>query len=336
MLTDKPILNISQIERYKKEMYLTDFADCFLSNRGFRVERQFTIHRTFEYRLTPDTKLKEAIESNFDYNEKCAEGGIFNTSVSLRNSYEHRLDVLGIGYGMELVGIEIKSCWEDFRSDKKWPSYMDFVNRMYVLADEPTAVKIAAYLKDPNQYIKDGLGKWCDFILHCRPKSRMSFAAPANPICAGVIAAMDDGSMKIIKKATRLPADGNTRKNVTAFIESSFGAFSECDLAGTIRASGGSNGGGSETLILDISHRGDVVREYENTSPTLTARMGTGGNNVPCLLERSVRKLMPIECERLQGFPDDWTRISHKGKSKEFCPDGPRYKAVGNSWASNC
>lgn len=60
MLTDKPILNISQIERYKKEMYLTDFADCFLSNRGFRVERQFTIHRTFEYRLTPDTKLKEA------------------------------------------------------------------------------------------------------------------------------------------------------------------------------------------------------------------------------------------------------------------------------------
>ena len=125
----------------------------------------------------------------------------------------------------------------------------------------------------------------------------------------------------------------STRKNVAAYVESSFGTFCECDLGGTIRASGGSNGGGSETLILDISHRNDVVREYENTSPTLTARMGTGGNNVPCLLERSVRKLTPIECERLQGFPDDWTRINHKGKSKEFCPDGPRYKAVGNSWA---
>lgn len=124
------------------------------------------------------------------------------------------------------------------------------------------------------------------------------------------------------------------RKDTASFIESSFGAFRETDdQAGTLKASGGVIGGGSETLIIDISHRGDVVREYENTSPTLTARMGTGGNNVPCLLERSVRKLMPIECERLQGFPDDWTRISHKGKSKEFCPDGPRYKAVGNSWA---
>lgn len=97
---------------------------------------------------------------------------------------------------------------------------MDFVNRMYVLADEPTAVKIATYLKDPNQYIKNGLGKWCDFILHCRPKSRMSFAAPANPICAGVIAAMDDGTTKIIKKATRLPADGKTTELVNAVARS--------------------------------------------------------------------------------------------------------------------
>lgn len=125
------------------------------------------------------------------------------------------------------------------------------------------------------------------------------------------------------------------RKDTASFIESSFGAFRETDdQAGTLKASGGviGVGGGSETLIIDISHSCDVIRECGDTSPTLTARMGTGGNNVPCLLERSVRKLMPIECERLQGFPDDWTRINHKGKSKEFCPDGPRYKAVGNSW----
>lgn len=46
-----------------------------------------------------------------------------------------------------------------------------------------------------------------------------------------------------------------------------------------------------------------------------------------------VRKLMPIECERLQGFPDDWTKIPYKGKDAEQCPDGPRYKAIGNSMA---
>jgi DNA (cytosine-5)-methyltransferase 1 len=48
----------------------------------------------------------------------------------------------------------------------------------------------------------------------------------------------------------------------------------------------------------------------------------------------AIRRLTPKECERLQGFPDDWTKIHyHKnGKSKE-CPDGPRYKACGNSMA---
>lgn len=46
-----------------------------------------------------------------------------------------------------------------------------------------------------------------------------------------------------------------------------------------------------------------------------------------------VRRLTPKECERLQGFPDDWTRIPYRGKPVEGCPDGPRYKAVGNSMA---
>jgi DNA (cytosine-5)-methyltransferase 1 len=46
-----------------------------------------------------------------------------------------------------------------------------------------------------------------------------------------------------------------------------------------------------------------------------------------------VRRLTPRECERLQGFPDDWTRIQWKGKKPEECPDGHRYKAIGNSMA---
>lgn len=93
--------------------------------------------------------------------------------------------------------------------------------------------------------------------------------------------------------------------------------------------------------------------------------MGTGGNNVPCIAlvgntigrkpenggngngftengpmytltktdihavaqGATVRKITPIECERLQGFPDNYTNI------KENCPDGHRYKALGNSMA---
>jgi DNA (cytosine-5)-methyltransferase 1 len=69
-----------------------------------------------------------------------------------------------------------------------------------------------------------------------------------------------------------------------------------------------------------------------NMSPTLGSN--AGGNTVPniahCMI---VRRLTPIECERLQGFPDGWTDIPYRGKP---APDGPRYKALGNSMAVPC
>lgn len=47
----------------------------------------------------------------------------------------------------------------------------------------------------------------------------------------------------------------------------------------------------------------------------------------------TVRRLTPTECERLQGFPDNFTAIPWRKKGAEDCPDGPRYKALGNSMA---
>lgn len=142
------------------------------------------------------------------------------------------------------------------------------------------------------------------------------------------------------------------------FREGSFGQFCESDMAGTTKATGGCLGGGSETLVVDdtsaclescydMTHACDVIRE-EKVFPTLKARMGTGGNQVPLVLSEQddtvkariaafvnirVRKLTPLECERLQGFPDNYTRIAYRGKKQEDCPDSPRYKAIGNSWA---
>jgi DNA (cytosine-5)-methyltransferase 1 len=65
-------------------------------------------------------------------------------------------------------------------------------------------------------------------------------------------------------------------------------------------------------------------------SPTLTNAMGAGGGHVPITNAMQVRRLTPVECERLQGFPDNYTDIKLKGKPT---PDGPRYKALGNSMA---
>lgn len=50
----------------------------------------------------------------------------------------------------------------------------------------------------------------------------------------------------------------------------------------------------------------------------------------------AVRRLTPVECERLQAFPDNFTRIPYRNKPADKCPDGPRYKALGNSMAVNC
>lgn len=84
--------------------------------------------------------------------------------------------------------------------------------------------------------------------------------------------------------------------------------------------------------VYDITHASEA-READ-TAPTLVARMGTGGGMVPLTIEQlRVRRLTVTECERLQGFPDGYTKISWKGKPEDQCPDGPRYKAIGNSWA---
>ena len=68
-------------------------------------------------------------------------------------------------------------------------------------------------------------------------------------------------------------------------------------------------------------------------APTVAAKFGTGGGNVPLVGAMAVRRLTPVECERLQGFPDGWSCIPWKGKPADQCPDGPRYKACGNSMA---
>ncbi|MDD4818270.1 MAG: DNA cytosine methyltransferase [Victivallaceae bacterium] len=65
--------------------------------------------------------------------------------------------------------------------------------------------------------------------------------------------------------------------------------------------------------------------------------MGTiSAGNVPGVGWRAtVRRLLPVECERLMGFPDNHTRIVWKGLPEEECPDAPRYKACGNSMCVN-
>lgn len=71
---------------------------------------------------------------------------------------------------------------------------------------------------------------------------------------------------------------------------------------------------------------GDEASPALSTGNTQTLSSEEGGGMV-------VRRLTPRECERLQGFPSDWTKVPYRGRPAEECPDGPRYKAIGNSMA---
>ena len=161
------------------------------------------------------------------------------------------------------------------------------------------------------------------------------------------------------------------------------------DVSGTLRA----QEHGHQPSILDMSHACDVIRDCGEVAPSLQARMGTGGNQIPLTYQKTtgtlspgahagsyngqdayndmlvcgatvpdiahtlkakancdfredsetypvqnrvVRRLTPLECERLQGFPDHWTDLGEwtdsKGKRHKDA-DSPRYKALGNSIA---
>ena len=77
--------------------------------------------------------------------------------------------------------------------------------------------------------------------------------------------------------------------------------------------------------------------EKERVSDEVSLTLSFSSNLQTIFDDRStdmiVRRLTPKECERLQGFPDDWTKIPYRGKPADECPDGPRYKAIGNSMA---
>jgi len=191
------------------------------------------------------------------------------------------------------------------------------------------------------------------------------------------------------------PCQTATDVHAVSYTSSSFGGYHEG--VGTVRASGGDLGGGSETLAVtpksgshwdgDFPHptltqsakgsggigasnqevfggRGaglvakclttrtgqayDAGTEtlvptkatgettLSDVTMSLTASYGAGGADLatkPMICTSAVRRLTPRECERLQGFKDDYTQISWRGKEPEDCPNGHRYKAMGNSMA---
>lgn len=89
---------------------------------------------------------------------------------------------------------------------------------------------------------------------------------------------------------------------------------------------------GMVAIAFSAGNSADAYGVGESIEHTPPLRAGASGTNqVPTLAKGMiVRKLTPVECERLQGFPDGWTAVPYRGKT---AADAPRYRALGNSMA---
>lgn len=92
--------------------------------------------------------------------------------------------------------------------------------------------------------------------------------------------------------------------------------------------------GNSNAVAFTCSEQANSFAWERDVWQTLDAQIPNDSSNIQKGVRQgwAVRRLMPIECERLQGFPDGYTDIPYRGKP---AADGPRYKALGNSWAVN-
>lgn len=121
-----------------------------------------------------------------------------------------------------------------------------------------------------------------------------------------------------------------------AFSYKDSGADATSELSPTIRAGNHdkshANSGQPPAIALqtDVTPKASVELAF-----TLKLPSPSGGGQPAATMtpNMEVRRLTPIECERLQGFPDNHTLIGWRGKDADECPDGPRYKAIGNSMA---
>nr|WP_315415896.1 DNA cytosine methyltransferase [uncultured Pseudomonas sp.] len=195
--------------------------------------------------------------------------------------------------------------------------------------------------------------------------------APARNACASASGRMDFESEAFVVHGTQDPCvnidqahalgRNNGQENaVLAFSCKDHGADAG-EIAPTLRAMNHSgshaNAGGQVAVCIagDITHtlkaegfdgsedgtgRGQPIVACRDVAQTLTINYGKQVDNTDSSLgpnvvssTSAVRRLTPRECERLQGMADDYTLIPWRGKPASKCPDGPRYKAIGNSKA---
>lgn len=117
---------------------------------------------------------------------------------------------------------------------------------------------------------------------------------------------------------------------VVCFTAKDYGGDAAYGVSPTLRAGGHSGSHANAGVMPAIAFNGQMSTPQVDVEMTQTLQ---AKNPQAVAYTSAVRRLTPVECERLQGFPDNYTAIPWRGKPADQCPDGPRYKSLGNSWA---
>lgn len=188
------------------------------------------------------------------------------------------------------------------------------------------AIQAGALRENPNSG-PDGVGVQADIAYTLEARAEVQAVSVTGEISHTLKAEGFDAS-----------EEGTGRGNpIIAFSSKDYGADAG-ELSPTLRAGGHSeshaNAGVPPAIAFQSKASHHQSMNPDVISPTLQVGKSDG---VAAFYGSAVRRLTPVECERLQGFPDDYTRIPMPKKGKKVGPiwaaDGPRYKALGNSMA---
>jgi DNA (cytosine-5)-methyltransferase 1 len=130
------------------------------------------------------------------------------------------------------------------------------------------------------------------------------------------VGASEEGAMYTLTKADT---------HAVAFQQNQLGEVRCNNIAGTVNTNSNPSGRNTPMVAHAVAVSDSLVANNNQCTGIPTEVVAHA---------MTVRRLTPRECERLQGFPDDYTAIRWRGKAET--PDGPRYKALGNSMAVNC
>lgn len=182
-------------------------------------------------------------------------------------------------------------------------------------------------------------------------------ATPSQPIPINTMAALRDQSAEQNRQTFGVGQPGDSMFTITKAHHHAVGVQQQLlyenhpndsrvtgphAIAPTVTTRFGTGGGnvplgqGADPVTFQPGNLRRDAGADPSTESTTTLKASMGDQMPHIATPMAVRRLLPSECEALQGFPRDWTKIPWRGKPADLCPDGPRYKAIGNSMATNC